>query len=105
MQSTSRSPVKVYAALGRVFKMLSGCARPRAQRRSFAALARKLRTTLVLAGVAVAEDGHTPYFEDTPGGQFENGCLAKLLRLVCDTAALRSQVTTYALEEIHTADH
>ena len=36
--------------------------------------------------------------------QFENVCLAKLLRLVCDTAALRRQVTTYALNEIQAAD-
>ena len=37
--------------------------------------------------------------------QFENGCLAKLLRLVFDTAALRKQATTYAQDEIQTQNH
>jgi hypothetical protein len=37
--------------------------------------------------------------------QFENVGLAKLLRLVFDTAALRKQVTTYALDKIQAQDH
>ena len=37
--------------------------------------------------------------------QFENVCLAKLLRLVFDPAALRRQVTAYALNEIQARYH
>ena len=37
--------------------------------------------------------------------QFENVRLAKLLRLILDTAALRRQVRTHALNKIKTHNH
>jgi hypothetical protein len=64
-QPSPRQPANNFLAT-RVFKILSECARSRAQQLPPPVMTGNDHATFFPASIAVAGDGQTPYFENTP---------------------------------------